>query len=343
MPNNVMKKYFFILFLFICTHSFSQQKPQFTQYIFNQYLLNPALSGIENYTDFKMGHRRQWQGIKEAPETSFATINWTLGDDYLWSNPLSQFSDEDDNPMSKSYAQTYMSSPAHHGMGVTMVYDKAGPLTNIDLNLTYAYHLQLNNDLNLSLGVAGGISRTGLDINSLDFGKDYAVDPAAVKISSEVIRPNLSAGTWLYGARFFAGASIHQFVTSKMIFTQAEKISVAKSKPNYFITTGYKFYLDEEIAFMPSVMFKSINGNLNTFDLNAKLTFKDRVWLGTSYRQDDSYAAIAGFCIGKTFNISYAYDVTTSDLRVVNKGSHEIVLGILLKNIYRSNALISMW
>lgn len=29
----------------------AQQKPHYTQYIMNQYILNPALTGIENYTD----------------------------------------------------------------------------------------------------------------------------------------------------------------------------------------------------------------------------------------------------------------------------------------------------
>ena len=31
--------------------AFSQAKPFYTQYILNNYILNPALSGIENYTD----------------------------------------------------------------------------------------------------------------------------------------------------------------------------------------------------------------------------------------------------------------------------------------------------
>ena len=43
----------------------AQQRPHYTQYILNQYILNPALSGIENYTDVKVSHRVQWQGLSE--------------------------------------------------------------------------------------------------------------------------------------------------------------------------------------------------------------------------------------------------------------------------------------
>ena len=32
----------------------AQQKPQYTQYVLNNYIINPALSGIENYMDVKL-------------------------------------------------------------------------------------------------------------------------------------------------------------------------------------------------------------------------------------------------------------------------------------------------
>ena len=32
----------------------AQQRPHYTQYILNNYVLNPAISGIENYTDVKL-------------------------------------------------------------------------------------------------------------------------------------------------------------------------------------------------------------------------------------------------------------------------------------------------
>ncbi|MFI5453507.1 type IX secretion system membrane protein PorP/SprF [Pedobacter sp. UC225_61] len=74
------KSYYLIIFIIgISLSSFGQQRPQYTQYIFNNYLLNPALSGIENYTDFKAGYRKQWSGIEGAPQTTFAAAHWSLG------------------------------------------------------------------------------------------------------------------------------------------------------------------------------------------------------------------------------------------------------------------------
>jgi type IX secretion system PorP/SprF family membrane protein len=334
-----MKKY--IVAFLILTHStvFAQQKAQFTQYIMNQYLLNPALSGMENYTDLKLSHRKQWQGIKDAPQTSFVTINMPLGDEYLWANPLTQFYGADGDPMSRSYMQNYTSSPAHHGIGATFLSDQAGPLRNLEVNATYAYHLQLSNAFNLSVGVSAGISKTTLNANDLDFGTGF-IDPALAGINNKVTRPNVSVGTWLYGARFFAGVSVDQFAGGKLILTQNSSVSLSNTKPNIFLTTGYKFSIDEEIAFLPSILYKNINGTINTYDINGKIILKDRIWFGASYRKNDSFAGYAGFNISKLINLSYAYDTTTSALNQIGKGSHEVSIGILLNNLYEVPSFI---
>lgn len=336
-----MKKFIVILALFASFTAFSQQKPQYTQYIFNQYLLNPALSGIENYIDFKGGYRKQWSGITDAPQTSFVAAHWALGDNQLWSNALTAFPEQTGNPMDRNYMQNYMSSPSHHGMGVTAVLDKTGPVKRLDANVTYAYHLQLSNNFNLSAGVAAGISSISLDVNALTFDTPY--DPALNRALINQVKPDLSIGLWLYGARMFAGISVQQILPQKLSFTGENSYNLGKEVPHYFATAGYKFFVDEEISAIPSVMVKYVSPVPVSVDLNMKLAFKDKVWLGGSYRKDDSFSAMAGFNIGKMVNLTYSYDFSTSALNQVSNGSHEIVLGLMLNNIYKVPSYIKMW
>ena len=336
-----MKKFIVILALFASFTAFSQQKPQYTQYIFNQYLLNPALSGIENYIDFKGGYRKQWSGITDAPQTSFVSAHWALGDNQLWSNALTAFPEQTGNPMDRNYMQNYMSSPSHHGMGVTAVLDKTGPVKRLDANVTYAYHLQLSNNFNLSAGVAAGISSISLDVNALTFDTPY--DPALNRALINQVKPDLSIGLWLYGARMFAGISVQQILPQKLSFTGENSYNLGKEVPHYFATAGYKFFVDEEISAIPSVMVKYVSPVPVSVDLNMKLAFKDKVWLGGSYRKDDSFSAMAGFNIGKMVNLTYSYDFSTSALNQVSNGSHEIVLGLMLNNIYKVPSYIKMW
>lgn len=328
-----MKKYLFIFACLIGIESFAQQRPQYTQYVFNNYLLNPALSGIENYTDLRIGYRKQWAGIKDSPETTFASAHWALGDEYLWRNPLS-LPEKDQHSMSDNYMQNYTSSPSHHGVGATVMLDKAGPLNRLDFNLTYAYHLQLNGTLNLSMGVAAGVTRFGF--NALELTLEDPADPALNNAVIAQIKPDLSAGLWLYGARFFAGVSVQQLLPQTLAFTTDANYNQGKIVPHGFATVGYKFSLDETIYAIPSVMFKYVRPTAPSIDANVKLSFADRFWLGGSYRHKDSFAALAGFNVSRLVNLTYSYDLTTSELNKVSSGTHEVVLGLQLNNLYQA-------
>lgn len=319
----------------------AQQKPQYTQYIFNQYLLNPALTGIENYVDLKAGYRKQWAGINDAPQTTFLSVHGALGDQHLWSNSLTSFPEQTGNPLDRNYTQNYTSSPAHHGIGFTAVYDRAGPIRRLDANFTYAYHLQLSNTFNLSVGMAAGISNITLDVSNLIFENAY--EPALNNTIINQTKSDLSLGLWLYGARMFAGISAQQILPQTLNFSDEGNYNSGKKVPHFFATTGYKFFFDDEIAAIPSIMVKYVSPSPVSVDLNMKIAFKDRFWLGGSYRKDDSFSAMAGFNIGKTLNLTYAYDFTTSGLNQVSNGSHEIVLGILLKNKYKVPSYINFW
>jgi len=319
---------------------FAQQRPQYTQYIFNNYLLNPALSGIENYTDFKAGFRKQWTGIDDSPQTTFALVHWALGGEYLWKNPLS-LPEKGEDPMSDNYMQNYTASPAHHGVGATLMLDKAGPLTRLDANLTYAYHLQLGGTLNLSVGVAAGLTRFGLNV--LDLTMENSFDPALKNTLVSQYKPDLALGLWLYGARFFAGVSVQQLLPQKLSFTTDPAYNLGKTVPHGFATLGYKLSLDETISAIPSIMIKYVRPTSPSIDANLKVSFNDRFWLGGSYRKNDSFSALAGFNFSKLINLTYSYDFTTSELNKVSSGSHEIVLGIQLNNVYQAVSTMRMW
>jgi type IX secretion system PorP/SprF family membrane protein len=327
-----MRKFLFtLLFVFLSVCGvFAQEKPQYSQYIFNNYLLNPALSGTENYMDVKIGRRLQWAGIKQAPQTTFVSAQWSLGKEYLWSNALSLPVD-DDNPMSKSYMQYYTSSPAHHGMGIMAVSDRAGALSRLDAGLSYAYHLQLNNSYNLSVGVYTGLSKLTLDVSGLSL--EQTNDPALANVVSTQFKPDLSIGTWFYGAHLFAGFSMQQVLPQKLSFSNSANMA-STFNTTFLLTSGYRFYVDEDIAAIPSIMFRKSLTSPFSFDTNLMLSYKDKVWLGTSYRKSDSFSGLVGFSLMRLVNLTYAYDFTVSDLKAVSGGTHEIVLGFQLGGKY---------
>jgi len=287
----------FGLFLMIAGALQAQQKPHYTQYILNQYIINPAFSGIENYTDIKLSHRQQWQGLEGAPVTSYFTLNAPLGKSDYKTNATS-FGVEGFNPRGKSYYE--------------------------------------ESRTNLSAGFGAGISRTNLNTSKLDFGNGVNVDPA-IRGTGELGRTqfDMNAGLLLYSSDYFLGVSMQQVVPQPLEFSNNTVRQVTGKKvPHIFGTFGYRFLLTEDINMIPSTMIKYISSVPLQADLNLKFQYRDVLWAGASYRTQYGFAALAGLRAMKSLIISYSYDYTTTRLNTVSNGSHEIIIGVMLGNRY---------
>ena len=147
----------------------SQAKPSYTQYILNNYILNPALTGIENYVDAKLSIRNQWTGINGAPVTNYFTIHGPIGKEDLRTSATS-FQVPGDNPRGPEYWKQYTTSAPHHGIGLTVMNDKAGYINRWSIAATYAYHKPLSYRTTLAAGFSLGISSVNLDRSKIDLG-----------------------------------------------------------------------------------------------------------------------------------------------------------------------------
>lgn len=329
-----------IVFSFCAVFTYAQQRPQYTQYIFNNYLLNPAVTGIENYTDVKLGYRSQWTGLEGAPVTSYLTINAPLGTAFTQGDATS-FPSGGDNPYSRLYTQDYQAAEPHHGIGFMLVTDKAGPIDQTNMAATYAFHIGLAPKLNLAVGVSAGLNHLYLNTSLITLGYQY--DFALRDIDNNQWKPDAGVGVWLYSADYYVGASSQQIIPQNQYFTTGNKLNLNKTVPHYFVTGGYKFYLSDDVTLLPSALLKFIQPAPTSFDINMKLSFRDKFWFGGSYRHDDSFGVLAGFNLNSFINVSYSYDVTTSALNTVSNGSHEIVLGIMLNNRYKLSSPQHGW
>ncbi len=327
----------------------AQQRAHYTQYVLNNYILNPALSGIENYTDVKLSVRDQWAGINGAPRTTYFSIHGPLGkQDYKTSATSYQVPGE--NPRGRAYWENYTASEPHHGIGLSVVNDRTGNFNRFTSTISYAYHLGLTPRLNLAGGFAAGITSVGLNADGKAFFGANPADPAIGGSTAEELRkikPDLSVGLWLYSSDFFAGVSAQQVIPQKLAFVDdANFQQTGKLVPHVFLTAGYRFLLNDDINAVPSVMVKYINGafkNIYQGELNLKVQYRDLLWLGGSVRQFDGFAAMAGLNVGNTFNIGYAYDFTTTNLRTYSRGTHELIIGFLIGNRYGDTCPRNVW
>jgi len=322
----------------------AQQRPYYTQYIMNNYIINPAVAGIENYWDVKASHRMQWVGLQDAPVTTYLTIHGPLKKSAYENSTATSFKARGENPRGQAYWRDYQAADPHQGVGFTILNDKTGPLNRFAAYGTYAYHIGLSPTTNLSAGISVGITNMSLDANKLNFGT-ATVDPAVASSGTlNKLKPDVSAGLWLYGKDYFIGLSAQQIVPQNISFSD-NTVSLTKGKliPHLFLSAGYRLSISDDVSFLPSALIRYISPLPIGFDVNAKFQYQDLVWLGASYRYQDGFAAMLGLNLSNTINIGYSYDIQTSRLNTVSKGTHEILIGFLLGNKYGDWCPRNMW
>jgi len=305
--------------------AFAQQRPHYSQYVQNMSVLNPAVTGLNSGKDLRFGLRTQWQGLENAPKTSYVSFSMPIS----FGGDMANYRSNDlgvTEPQTKDDSFDYTASMSHHSFGALFINDKAGPLNRMTGNFTYAYHLALGDRANLSVGVGLGVNRLGLDAQSLIF--DEPGDPV-VSNSGQINKftPDLNAGVYFYAANYYIGASMQQIIKNKLAFDG--DFNTGNEVAHYFLTGGYKFWIGNNFSLTPSVMLKMVSPLPKAFDLNLKFAYQDTFWVGGGYRKNDAFFGNIGFNIAKVVGVGYAYDYTTSQLRTASSGSHEITLRLL--------------
>ena len=228
-------------------------------------------------------------------------------------------------------------------MGLQVINDRTGPLSHLAAYATYAYHLGLSPRTSLSAGFGVGVTKLSLNAAKLQFANP--VDPA-VAGSSVInrVRPDVTAGVYLYSADFFVGLSAQQVVPQRIEFSDnTVRKTEGRAIPHLFASAGFRTLLSEDWNLTPSVLLKYVTPVRPQVDVNCKLQYRDLVWAGVSYRTEDAVAAMVGLNVSNTFNLGYSYDYTTSGLSPYSRGTHEVVLGFLIGNRYGDTCPRNVW
>jgi type IX secretion system PorP/SprF family membrane protein len=322
----------------LCSASvFAQQSPQFSQFMQTGNVNNPALTGVNKYTDFKIGYRKQWAGIPNSPTTFFASVGGQFGTvEPSISLPVrgrlaNQFVTE--KPPVKSGIK--------HALGGFILADQTGPTAMNIGNISYAMHIELTKKLHLSAGLGLSVSQTSLNRDKLNV--DVKVDPGIGSGISSKLNPDLNGGVFLYSDRYFVGYSANHLFRNKIYSLSDNNTSVGKQKVHHYGLAGTKFDLNDNWHLVPSVMVKYVNGVPPSFDANLRVGFKEVIWFGPAFRNQDSFSAIFGAHLSNFVSLSYSYDYTYSKLNTASNGSHELILGLRLVRSGATTARPTMW
>lgn len=279
----------------------AQQTPQFTQYMYNMSVVNPAYTtSNDGVLNLGVIHRKQWNNL--GPETSSAFVH------KAFSNKLEA--------------------------GISYTRDKFNSfLSNNYANADIAYRLNVSDKSTLSFGIKAGANFYDFDSNGVIL--EDMNDEAFTPFNKTLI--NLGAGLYFNTDKFYLGFSVPNFMKSKLNDVDDVEDN-SYQEIHYYLTSGYVFNLSDKFKFKPAFMSKYVSGAPLSLDITGNVLFNDRIELGIGYRLDESISGLVNFRVTPSLRIGYAYDHITNELDAGISASHEFILlydlGLIFKKGY---------
>jgi type IX secretion system PorP/SprF family membrane protein len=280
-------KFIGLLFLIVGLKGFSQQNSQYTQYMYNMPVINPAYSGSSGVPVVRVAGRTQWVNVLGAPRTASFSI---------------------DAPVGRSV-----------GLGFSVIHDRVGPVRENIVSGDFSYTIFTGGEGRLAFGLKGGI-------RSFNIGILTTIDPDPINVPIDRVSAIIGAGVFYYTDKFYAGFSSPNLLKTKYDNRDIAVITDANESAPFYLTTGYVFDITENIKLKPSTMLKMASDSPLSIDISTNLLINNNLEFGLSYRIDDSLAAMVGIQASEKFRIGYAFDYSTSNFGRFNSGTHELLL-----------------
>ena len=263
-----------IILFFVLNNSKAQEGvPIYFDYLTeNYYLVHPSMAGV-NLVGGKIRTtvRKQWFDQVEAPNLQTLTADLRLSE--------------------------------RSGLGLTLFNDQNGYHAQKGAYITYAHHINFNDDIvlskrpypskydeidQLSFGISIGGIQNSLDQTTFDM-VDY--DPLISGIMENTSYFNIDVGMSYVNSKYYAHLTVKNLLFAPDEWYGETNDIVNSDTRNYkrFVASlGYVFYTDTPWSFAPSTLFQySDLTSEKSIDFNFKAYYKlnsGRIWAGLSFR-----------------------------------------------------------
>lgn len=275
-------------------------------YMLNKHAVNPGYAGMENTLIGTAVYRQQWSGLVGAPREANLTIHLPM---YIIGG----------------------------GVGIKLRSDSRGATNDLGAELSYSYHMQLNSNNLIGIGLSAGIVQRNIDGAKLRApdgsynGEIVHFDPLLPTNKVSGIGPKIDAGFFWQNTTFGFGLGVHNLLPTPIGIDLGDgsKLDIAQTT---HMTAMAEVSLDvsRNIKIQPSLLFRS-DLKQHEMHFSAQAYYDDFIMLGVSYRgfsasTVDAFVIMGGFQVNEKVFLAYSYDLTLSDLALVSRGSHEVML-----------------
>lgn len=284
-----------------------QQDAQYTQYMYNTQVINPAYAGSRGVFSIAALYRAQWTGLDGAPTTQTLTMN---------------------TPVSRNV-----------GLGLSLLNDEIGNGTSQStyMDADFSYTLSLGRNKKLSFGLKAGGHLLKINFAKLRNYDTSLLSNQDIDIDKE-FSPNFGAGVLYHTDNLYIGLSVPNFLETQHFDTSTGSSSyLVQHKIAYYLISGFVLDLNYHLKFKPSILIKSTIGAPIQADVSANFLYHNKLSLGAAYRWGAAFSAMVGFQTSDRILVGIAYDREISELGGLqfNDGSFEFFMRFELKSRHR--------
>ncbi len=291
---------------------YAQQIQHYSQYMFNDYVINPAVAGFEGYYQARVNNRAQWVGFTDAPRTFIVSL---YGPDRR----------------------------KNVGYGGYVFSDVTGPTSRTGFYGSYSYLMRINgvtvNDM-LSLGLSVGLIQYKVDGSKIVLHDES--DPSLGEQIYTAYVPDANFGVMYKSRDFYAGLSFFQLLNNAIRFKDLNSMGVNRVRTHFFFEGGYYYDINQNFMISPSILLKFMWPVPLQADFSLRMFMKKKMWFGIAYRTMDAITFMMGYEYNKQIMIGYSFDLSLSHLQSYNSGTHEVMLGYKFSKIKTSQSALKI-
>jgi type IX secretion system PorP/SprF family membrane protein len=310
----VRKGFFILIFVLLSGWVSGQQLPLFSQYLYNKFLINPAVAGSDGFTSVSLTAREQWVGYYGAPRTfSFSVQSRILKKSYILKST---------NVRRQVYRPK---SDGKVGLGGYIFSDKNGLIQRTGFQASYAYHMWIENSTQLSMG----LSLTGYHYKINDKEINFE-DPNEPWMNDDLRRgmfvPDATFGVYLLNPKYSFGFSADQLLeASAKIGSSAYKNF--RMRRQYYLFGSYDFSSGPYNIIQPSFLLMMSEQIKPQVDMGVTYIYDNDFWAGLAFRTSGALIANIGVKYQNIF-IGYAFDFTLQEIQRITYGTHEVTFAL---------------
>ncbi len=287
----------------------AQQMSLQSQFLMNEYQINPAIAGNDGYTKLNFSAREQWLGLAQSPKNHAVSFQTRLlNSSYIVKK----------NPIRKKNLKP--SKMSRVGLGGIVYDDRNGLISRTGFQFTYAYHIPFR-ESQLSLGISAEAYQ--FHLNKGDIRLDDPSDIDFLNYDPTTFIPDANFGIYYLARDFSLGFSTYHMFQSALKMGKAGENDYQMLR-HYFMSGSYTLDINQDFYLKGYLLLRSTNG-FKSFQSDVSITafFNNAYWAGLSYRTLNTLIIKAGLKIDN-LNLGYAFDYNLNSIRKYSYGSHEL-------------------